>query len=99
MSRFAMYELDPIGTQRNRSFYGKALVVIDKDLGNKYLYSYCEAVAMIDTDGIIHRIWPEWSATTGRHIRAFCAEFGADPIRCKAEWDQLEPEFLCVPIN
>ena len=68
-----------------KSFYGKALV-IEKN-GRELLRSYDTVVAYRDRKGKLHRTWPGWSATTGRHIYAFCGKH-------KAEWDKLpiEPE-------
>lgn len=74
------YELIP--TDSHKSFYGKAHV-IDKN-GVKILISYSTPVAKIDEKGQIYRLWDGWSATTGRHIAAFCGlnkrEFNALPL-------------------
>ena len=64
-----MYELMPDGSQK--SFYGKALVEIDGE-GNEILYSYGTPIIRRGTSGSLTRLWDGWSATTGRHIRAFC---------------------------
>lgn len=68
-----------------KSFYGKALV-IEKN-GRELLRSYNTIVAFRDENDKLHRTWGGWSATTGRHIYAFCGKH-------KAEWDKLpiEPE-------
>lgn len=75
-----IYELIP--TNNRKSFYGKAHVV-DKN-GVKTLISYTTPVARIDKNGQICRLWDGWSATTGRHIAAFCGlnkrEFSALPL-------------------
>lgn len=63
------YELMPRTSQK--SFYGKALVLTFSD-GSKVLQSYSTWVAKIDANGNITRLWGGWSATTGKHIAAFC---------------------------
>ena len=74
------YELIP--TDGRKSFYGKAHV-IEKN-GVKTLISYTTPVAKINKNGQIYRLWDGWSATTGRHIAAFCGlnkrEFTALPL-------------------
>ena len=77
-----VYELQPIGSVK--SFYRKAFVVVDDD-GSETLQSYQTKVIRKDADGTLHRLWSGWSATTGRHIYAFCG------IR-KKEWDKMEIE-------
>ena len=74
------YELKPAGGQK--SFYGKARVVVEDD-GTETLISYATAVMRRDPDGKLTRLWWDWSATTGRHIKAFC---GLN----KAECDKME---------
>lgn len=54
-----------------KSFYGKAKVKTYTD-GTRVLQSYNTDVVKIDADGNIIRLWNGWSATTGRHISAFC---------------------------
>lgn len=63
-----MYELIP--TNR-ASFYGKAKVVID-DNGTRTLFSYDTPIIRRETDGSYTRLYDGWTATTGRHILAFC---------------------------
>lgn len=65
----ARYELAP--TDGRKSFYGKAIVEVDK-AGNKTLYSYGTAIIKRLVSGELVRLWNGWSATTGRHIKAFC---------------------------
>lgn len=55
----------------HKSFYGKAKVKTYTD-GTRVLQSYNTDVAKIDADGNIIRLWNGYSATTGRHISAFC---------------------------
>ena len=67
-----MYELTPIFELDGRkSFYGKAKIVID-DNGNETLYSYDTAIITRNADGTLVKHWHGWTATTGRHIKAFC---------------------------
>ena len=76
-----MYELMPIFELDGRkSFYGKAKVVVDDD-GAETLFSYDTAIITRNADGTFIKHWRGWTATTGRHIKAFCgmnkAEFTA----------------------
>ncbi len=63
------YELMP--TDGRKSFYGKAIVEID-DNGTETLYSYGTPIISRDKDGRLERLYNSWTATTGRHIIAFC---------------------------
>lgn len=63
------YELTPNGTQK--SFYGKAVVMID-NAGNETLYSYGTPIIKRLVNGSLIKLWGGWSATTGKHIKAFC---------------------------
>lgn len=73
-----IYELMPVGSVK--SFYGKAIVVVD-DNGNETLKSYQTDIIRRDADGSLHRLWDGWSATTGRHIFAFCGYHKKNGIR------------------
>lgn len=64
-----LYELKPI--DGSKSFYRKAHVYRATD-GTETLYSYNTAVLRRDPSGRLVRLWNGWSATTGRHVRAFC---------------------------
>ena len=77
-----IYELMLTGSVK--SFYGKAIVVVD-DSGNETLKSYQTAIIRRDVDGSLHRLCDGLSATTGRHIFAFC---GIN----KKQWDKMEIE-------
>lgn len=79
---FEIYELCP--TDGRRSFYGKAKVFRHTD-GAATLRSYDTNVMRRDADGSLHRLWSGWSATTGRHVKAFC---GLD----KKAWDKMPVE-------
>ena len=74
-------EINPVDGRK--SFYGKALVI--RMNGKEVLQSYDTIVAYRDHKGKLHRTWGGWSATTGRHIYAFCGKH-------KAEWDKLPIE-------
>lgn len=63
------YELIP--QDGRKSFYGKAVVTISAD-GAQTLYSYNTPIVRRDPSGTLTRLWHSWSATTGRHIKAFC---------------------------
>lgn len=63
------YELAPI--DGHKSFYGKAIVSVSED-GSETLYSYGTAIIKRTNNGELSKIWDGWSATTGRHIKAFC---------------------------
>ena len=74
------YELIP--DDGRKSFYGKAKVVIDDD-GTETLYSYGTPIVRRTLNGKLERLWDGWTATTGRHIRAFCD-------MNKKQWEQLQ---------
>lgn len=84
------YELAPLPGQQ-KSFYGKAWVYIAPD-GEQRLYSYDTLIMIIKPDGKMVRVWDGWSATTGRHIKAFC---GLN----KAEFTKLELEEKPIKLN
>lgn len=62
------YELRPVDGRK--SFYGKAIV--ETCGGYETLYSYRTPIATKRPDGSIKKLWDGWTATTGRHIMAFC---------------------------
>ena len=85
-------------TPRNRkSFYGKC-AVYERDDGEKALRSYDTIVMTRDADGVLHRHWDDWSATTARHISA---AFGVatkeykkmEVERLPRKWRNLEATF------
>lgn len=63
------YELIP--TDGRKSFYGKAVVVVE-DNGTETLYSYGTSIVKRLVSGELVKMWDGWTATTGRHIKAFC---------------------------
>lgn len=63
------YELKP--TDGRKSFYGKAVVMVE-DNGTETLYSYGTPIVKRLASGELVKLWDGWTATTGRHIQAFC---------------------------
>ena len=63
------YELTPVDGRK--SFYGKAVVIVE-DNGTETLYSYGTPIIKRLVSGKFVKLWNGWSATTGRHIQAFC---------------------------
>jgi len=76
------YELTP--TDGRKSFYGKAVVQIEEN-GTETLLSYGTPIIKRFVSGEMVKLWDGWSATTGRHIKAFC---GLN----KAGYEKLELE-------
>ena len=65
----SIYDLHPIDGRK--SFYGKARVILSDD-GAATLVSYNTPIIRRDPSGHLTRLWDGWTATTGRHIKAFC---------------------------
>lgn len=63
------YELIP--TDGRKSFYGKAVVMVE-DNGTETLYSYGTPIVKRLASGELVKLWDGWTATTGRHIQSFC---------------------------
>lgn len=63
------YELIP--TDGRKSFYGKAVVIVE-DNGTETLYSYNTPIIKRLVSGELVKLWDGWTATTGRHIQVFC---------------------------
>lgn len=63
------YELMP--NNGRKSFYGKAIVEVEPN-GNETLYSYHTPIITRTPQGVLIKLWHGWTATTGRHIAAFC---------------------------
>lgn len=76
-----IYELVP--TKGQKSFYGKAKVVVYDD-GTEIMQSYDTDIVKKTPDGQLFRMWDNWSQTTGRHIAAYCGlnkkEYEALPV-------------------
>lgn len=64
-----IYELRP--TDERKSFYGKAVVMVE-DNGTETLFSYGTPILKRLVSGELVKLWDGWTATTGRHIKAFC---------------------------
>ena len=79
--------LIPSNNQAQKSFYGKAKVVMDS--GKAYLQSYDTFVCCMDENNQFHRLWSGWSATTARHVNAFRSAYGLQMIS-KKEWLAME---------
>ena len=73
-----IYNLIP--NDSHKSFYGKAKVYIADD-GTETLYSYDTPIIKRTAAGELVRMWDGWSATTGRHIAAFCGMGKAEFVR------------------
>lgn len=73
-----------------RSFYKKARVLSFKNETGYILVSYCTPVAVYK-DGVLHKTWAGWSATTARHIKSFCIHLGVGYPNKKA-WENLPYE-------
>ena len=63
-----IYELK--STTNQKSFYGKATVIVSSD-GTEFLKSYETIVLKRKPDRELVRTWNGWSATTGKLIAAF----------------------------
>ena len=72
MNTIKSYDL--ILTDSHKSFYGKA-VVFQKGENYFVLRSYNTEVCAIK-NGVFHRFWGGYSATTMRHINSFLQTFG-----------------------
>ncbi len=64
-----IYELIP--QNGRKSFYRKAVVHIAED-GSETPYSYNTPIIKRTASGELVKLWDGWTATTGRHISAFC---------------------------
>lgn len=64
-----IYELIP--TNGQKSFYGKAKVIIADD-GTETLYSYDTPIIKRLDNGKLIKLYDGWTRTTGKHIKAFC---------------------------
>lgn len=84
---YSVSELSP--NDGRKPFYGKAHI-IHAD-GTAYLRSYDTIVASVTRDGVLHKHWGGWSATTGRHIASFSDMLTNREIR-KKQWDALPVE-------
>ena len=67
--KMKIYDLKP--TDGRKSFYEKANVLIEND-GTETLYSYNTPIIKRTLSGEFTRLCDGCSATTGRHVAAFC---------------------------
>ena len=67
-----------------KSFYGKAYTIIDDD-GNETLYSYNTPIITRTKSGEYIRIYPGYTQTTGKHIKAFCGMSKAEFMALKVQ--------------
>ena len=66
-----MRKCELIPTNGRKSFYGKAVVIVEDD-GTETLYSYGTPIVKRLVSGELVKMWDGWTATTGKHIKAFC---------------------------
>lgn len=69
-----IFDLPVCGSDRAKSFYGKA-EVIETDNGEIILQSYNTVVCKITSGGEFVRLWSGYSVTTMRHINSFLQLF------------------------
>lgn len=84
MTNIKFLELRPNTSQK--SFNGKAMVELS--YGRVILYSYNTQIARINRKGEFEKLWPGYSATTMKHIKAFCALYDV-PCGGKSWWLEL----------
>ena len=83
-----MYELKPIHA-RQKSFYGKAMVFVETHYILRSYGTPVLAVEVAENSNIyISRLWPSYSATTGRHVREFTYQVCGYVLN-KPEWDKM----------
>lgn len=83
-----MWKCELIPTDERKSYYGKAVVIIDSAARTETLVSYDTPVARIEADGSFTRLWDGWTATTARHVNSF-RETNDMSRLSKAEWNAL----------
>ena len=77
--------VDELSREYQKMFYKKAALIENK--GMVFLQSYDTIVACIDK-GKLLKLWDGYSATTARHIDAFCYSFGVKSVS-KKEWENM----------
>lgn len=65
------YYLMPTEKQ-NQKFFGCKAVVEVSDDGTETLFSYNMKIVSRKPNGELVKHWNGWTATTGKHIKAFC---------------------------
>ena len=88
---FNSYELIP--NDGRKSFYGKARVFVAES-GAEILHSYDTDVLYRSAAGELFRMWDDWSATTGRHIKAFCGLNKAGYMALPSYWENERSETI-----
>lgn len=66
-----MCELSPQPKQHQKSFYGKAYIIVDDKKMTTTLFSYDAKIMTKYQDGHYERHYDDWTQTTGKHIKAF----------------------------
>lgn len=82
-----VYELPCLDGRK--SFYGKAVVIVDTPSGWRFLRSYQTLVCGITPGKGFRRYWAGYSATTMRHVNSFRESCGL-PKLSKGEWEALD---------
>lgn len=82
-------KIEKLNATLQKDYYGKAMVITD-DNGTVSLKSYDTIVCRIENGKFI-KMWDGWSATTMKHIKDFCKEFGIE-FGNKKWWCDLECE-------
>ena len=77
--------VDELSREYQKMFYKKAALIENK--GRVFLQSYDTIVACVDK-GKLLKLWDGYSATTARHIDAFCYSFGVKPVS-KKDWENM----------
>ena len=77
--------VDELSMEFQKVFYRKAALI--KNEGKVFLQSYNTIVACIDK-GKLLKLWDGYSATTARHIDAFCYSFDVKSVS-KKEWENM----------
>lgn len=75
-----------VPTDSHKSFYGKALVCTHED-GTETLYSYGTPIIDRTPEGQLVPLYNDWTATTGRHVKAFCGLSKAEYFKL-AGWEK-----------
>lgn len=65
------YYLMPTAEQNQKSFGCKAVIEVNDD-GTETLFSYNIKIVSKMPNGELIKHWDGWTATTGKHIKAFC---------------------------
>lgn len=66
-----MCELSPVPEQHQKSFYGKAFIIVNDKTMTTTLFSYDTKIMTKYQDRHYERHYDNWTQTTGKHIKAF----------------------------